>query len=361
MESDSKIFTLGNAADYQVSKTDRTGSGTTNLVPQDPGREPYRTRTDEAGNLMTYSENILSWPSPTGVTRNSATTATFTAQNGELYQVIPVGLHETASYTFRVKLRRISGNTSLVLRTHLTDTPITIDDTLREYSTTFTATGGADTSCAVKDPNAAGFGQIEIVEAQMRKNTWASTYVATTVDPILGATAPNGLRSISFGANIRNFICYSNVTTVSPPFTLYMTVRPMPWGNFGRLFSLGGGTYNFFISMETESNGYRLYTTSGNKSVATPASFSTDYAWFVLSATVQSSGVSTIRKNLGTPISGTLGTINPGQVQNWGSNSYDGYSARMHTTDLIIRRGIQTTNQQIAHVQFLAGRVGVAL
>lgn len=360
MQDDSRVFTIGNAADYQVSKTDRTGSGTTNMVPQDVEREPWRTNTTASGNLMTYSENVLFWPSPTGVTRNSATTITFTAHDGEMAQTMTGGLFETATYTFRVKLRCISGNTSLILRTGATLTPITIDGTLTEYSVSFSATVGVNLVCGVRDSNVAGFGQIEITQSQIRKDTWSSAYVATTAAPILACVTPSGLRSFLFGAYQRNFIHYSTVKAITLPFTLYTTVRPV-YSSGSRLFSLGGGIYNFFISMESSAGQYRMYTTSGPKSVFSPGSWTTDYQWFVLSATVQSSGVSTIRKNLEEASSGTLGAINPGTVSNWGSNTYDGFACLMYSTDLIMRYGVQTAAQQENHVRFLADRVGISV
>lgn len=147
---------------------------------------PTLTRSDNYENRLTYSEDLEEWTA-TDATADSATLATFTAQNGLISQAVSKFVIAGQGLVFRVKLRRVSGNTALHLYhtgCTVTSTSITINGTLTEYSVNLAASGTTVT-VGVQDQNAEGHGQIEMTEMQLREYELETEtgYLATTTLP----------------------------------------------------------------------------------------------------------------------------------------------------------------------------------
>lgn len=365
------IYTLGNKAAWQVSKTDRTGAGTSNLVPYGGGYEPLLSRTDNKGNLAKSTEiiNTGNWTA-SNVTLNSATTATFTAQNGELRQTLWAYSHEGKQLTVKFKMRNISGNTALQVRLEGSYTNFTIDSTLTEYSFTFTPSAvSAAPAIGVRDANAAGHGQFEITQFHVYisggSTPWSSTYVKNdSVDEILPTTNPAGLPEIGMFNN--RFFFHYNVGVNgynNPACTIYCTYRANPWKYAGRLFTFTRSLYDMIISHEDASNKMRMYFNGPpTRDNYTGTNFVTDYEWCVLTWTITFGGACSVRKNLNTPVTGTSSNMSVGtQSLQWGSYSYDGAWSTVRHTELIWRFGIDSAATQEAYVRYLAGRIGITV
>lgn len=141
--------------------------------------------TERKRNLAAWSEDLTkaAWAA-TNVTKDSATTLTFTAQNGTLEQT--VSSLDGVIYTFSAKIRRISGNYS-GLRMYVGSSAsspayasLTITDVLTLYS--FSAlgrSGGGSIYPGIQDTNASGWGQIEFTEFQVTPGTLPGTYEKT--------------------------------------------------------------------------------------------------------------------------------------------------------------------------------------
>lgn len=360
------IYTLGNAAAYQVNKTARTSPANTNLVPY--LFEPFTTTTTpNVGNLMNSSEIFdTNYWGFSGCTRNSNTTATFTTQNGLIYQYPINEVLEAGSATLSVRARAISGNTALQLKGHTTYSDITLTASMATYTMTFTApaasTPVSSFSCGIRDPNAAGFGQIETDTWSLRKTSWDNTHVVVTGNN--GAIPPvTPLNTTAFFLGNGRALKHANATGLgfTTPFTLYMTLRPM-WKASGFVLTLsGGGLSDWYFATGGSAGQYSVYTSSGNRTLGTPAGWLTDHQWVVI--TVVTNGASSIlRKNLDTPITGTLGSIPANTAfYGWGFWPYTGDPGPHYSTDLIIRRGADSSLKQEAYVRYLANKVGVAV
>lgn len=164
----------------------------------------------EATNLLAWSEDVsnAAW-TKTNSTANSATTLTFTAQNGLVSQSITT--LAGGSYTLSFKARAVTGNTALsFLHTDSAtgnSTALTVTATLtRYYVTVLAKTGGGAVVCGIQDQNAAGQGQIEITEWQVEASSlhsYRKTEARQSVAEYFGRNLPLQLGSTS-GADVND-------------------------------------------------------------------------------------------------------------------------------------------------------------
>lgn len=165
---------------------------------------------NEATNLLAWSEDVsnAAW-TKTNSTANSATTITFTAQNGLVSQSITT--LADGSYTLSFKARAITGNTALAfLHTDSAtgnSTALTVTATLtRYYVTVLAKTGGGAVVFGIQDQNAAGQGQIEITEWQVEASSlhsYRKTEARQVVSEYFGRALPLQLGSTS-GADVND-------------------------------------------------------------------------------------------------------------------------------------------------------------
>jgi hypothetical protein len=150
----------------------------------DDSLNPGDTWKSVSRNMLVQSEDITdSAYTATNVTQDSATTATFTAQNGVLYQDLTT--LDSQNYTLSFKARAITGNTALKFYHNGSETGntsnLTITATLTRYNVTVLgASGGGTVGFGIQDTNVSGHGQIEITEIQVEPGSSAGTYEATT-------------------------------------------------------------------------------------------------------------------------------------------------------------------------------------
>jgi hypothetical protein len=326
------------------------------------------TRADTKGNLVRGAADITNsvWNNSSNVTRNSGTLCTFTAQNGHLKVQIPGNYHEQDTYTLSAKIRNISGNTSLTWNIDGTQTAFTIDGTLTKYSKSFTAPAfDSAFYVGIQDTNAAGHGQIEIDEIQLRKNTWSADFVedATNYQMVIASPLTNGNRAFLFAESDQLYQFDAGANTFGPPFTVYITVMPNPWHWPGRMACLGTEVYDWFLSFEPNTVGaFRVYTTSGSpKEIVSGGGVVTSNNWHVLSVTHQNGGTCSIRHNLDAAITGTLENVGTGRVKGWGGEFSDSFYSQMYSTDLILRKGVDDATTQANYIRYLADRVGLSL
>lgn len=359
-----RIYTLGNRSTRQVDKGARTPSGTTNLVPG-AGYSPFISRSDNKGNLCEGTVNGMTaggdW-SYANCTRNSASLITFTAQNGYARYTMSAWYHEGLSpMKVSVQIRRISGNTNLEIQTNGTYTPITISDTATTYTVNFTSPAlGTSNVVGIRDPNASGHGQIECLYWSVRMADWDDDYIETTG---YGPYHAGHLgRPVVYIPRkwMEHYAIGSNAFGATS--TVYFTMRPN-WRFPARILSLSGGVYNWFFSMENNVAGqYSMYTNSGTKRVLTPAGWIPDKQWVVITLTIDSGNVGTMRANLGAVTSGAIGTVSNAGLYGWGACGYDSYyeqSSRF--TELIWRNKVDDAATQEAYVRYLAEKVGISL
>lgn len=186
--------------------------------------------TDNDCNYLVSSEDLtyIDWK-VSGATKDTATKATFLAQNGVIFQSC-FWTEPGKTYTFKFKARAVSGNTNL----HVfhsgsatgTSTPITVTGTLAEYSVSFLGvpvSGGV--LVGIRDQNAGGWGQIELTETQMYRSDHSGIYHVTGVNPYSGKR--DGIpvwASHGTGSSTRSYYINPAARSNAAPFTVYMSV-----------------------------------------------------------------------------------------------------------------------------------------
>lgn len=184
---DASLGSSVTSSGQKVSQLNDLSGNDYHLTQATAGNQPYLSRSDNRENRLLYSEDLsqTAWAA-TNVTKNDATKATFTAQNGTLLQslVSTAGVTYVASF----QAKNISGNTALKFTATNAaagdQQDITLTSALAQYSFTFTGkTGSGAVLVGLKDANAAGHGQIEFTQIQVRVSQADSTYIATTTYP----------------------------------------------------------------------------------------------------------------------------------------------------------------------------------
>lgn len=367
--NDHQIYTVGNRANYQVNKTDRTTLGCTNLVPRAGGYEPIQTRADTLENVIRTTDMTSGTWYKYSVTVASASLVTFNAQNSSIEIECYRGCFDPGvSYTVSAKIRNISGNTAIQFYHNTSYSNITINNVSTYYSATFTAPASADSGFRVglRDPNAAGHGQIEVLEWQVRRSTMSSTYINTSgTNYNIGDRTGLGIQAFMFqyGQALFHFSPGANITT--NPWTMYFNIRPKAWEYPDRLISMGSGTYDWFLSWEPNTAGRgRMYTTGapGTEITAPAGTFAND-TWHVISAICNNGGTSSWRKNLDAAWTGAMNSVANSGIPCWPGDWADSYTyfAQYYCTDLIIRKGADDAATQENLIRYLASRCGLSL
>jgi hypothetical protein len=364
------VVSWGNRMASQVDKTDITdatnfsgGGGMSN--------KPVLSRTDTLGNWVRASENMAaaSVYTAASATINSATLATFTAQNGAVYQPVPF-TQPGVTYRLRIKIKRITGNTAIQLYHAGSATGdsvnITIDGTSTEYTTTFLghATYG-NVNVGVRDANALGQGQVELLEWQVTDNVgWSTTYIAnpsswTPVVPLAsGARAiyNNDGSTLSWGTYfIHNYA--GTHAALAQPLTFYLCFMPQRIAASRSLWDNINPTWATYCDFNpTDESIYTNANPFARIDRAVPYVVNT---WRVVTA-VYNGASSLVRVNKTAAVTGTLGAlggINKGFIL--GSSAFAGVSCGIAISAFMIRTVADSTATQNTYIEYFAGKVGL--
>jgi hypothetical protein len=357
----------GNRMNSQVDKTAKVASS--NFWAWAPATvwRPVYTRADNQGNLLSYTNTILNadWGT-TSCTKNSATTCTFTALNGRITQGNTF-TRPGVTYRFRVKIRRISGNTALQLY-HInsptgTATNITIDGVLTEYSTTFVGqNSGPPVTVGLRDPNAAGWGQVEVTEWQLTEVGWDTTYVENSGAQKIFA-AIDGKRCI---ITYETDACLTMDTSglggppaIPGPLTVYLLWRPHVRAFAGYLY--GSITPAGEILCDLNSTDESLFVNRA-PSTRIDRGVATVYDVWRITTAVFNGYASYLRLDKDWFKRGTLGIPNPLTGGFYlGGNPISGKMQGMAIYEFIVRTTADSTATQKAYIRYLADRVGLVL
>lgn len=363
---------IGDRMDTTVNKTS-TSAPNFNLSRYGSGyASTGRGANDNRANFIMRSDDLTSafWGS-SNITKDSATTLTFTASGGYLKQTCSF-TDEAKSFTFKFLARAITGNTNLqILHEGAVEgdkTPVTLTASLTPYSVTFT--GVADTAIVVgiQDDNVGGFGQIEFQQMQVVRSDNDTTYISTS-----GGLPRTGLRD-----GIPVFMC-GNVdaygffgTTASRtnnlPYTVYMSAyvrsfyagwfasnsNPTIWGAVmaADIAGTGGHPVNNLATYVNVSPFAWQYSTTNVFSLG---------AWYII--TLVFNGASSemrLNKNTADAASHPAGTPSMNGIQ-IGGESFAPTRSGFDFHEVILRYTADNTATQNLFIDYMAGQIGLSV
>lgn len=368
--AEGNVTSWGNRMAYQVDKT--TLVNTTNFGPAlGAWARPVLSRTDTLGNWIRASENMTAPTiySVTSATINSATLVTFTAQNGVVWQTLAI-TQPGVTYRMRIKIKRISGNTAIELyhsgAASGNSTAITIDGTSTEYSTTFTGHASyGNVLVGVRDPNAAGQGQVELLEWQVTDNVGMSTtYVANPSFYYSLAPAPGGARAVytqdglttSWGAYLK--MGYTGThASLAQPLTFYLCYMPKRISANRSLWDNTTPTWATFCDFNATDESIYVNSAPFNR-IDRGTAYVVD-TWRVISA-VYNGASSGVRLNKTAALTGTLGAlggINKGFTL--GASPFTDQCCGIAISAFMIRTVADSTLIQNEYIDYFAKKVGL--
>lgn len=234
--SDNPFLRISKAND--VSQNVNFGSQSTD------NNKPLLTRFDTKENRILYSEDLSQsvWVA-TSATKNTRTLFTVTGASGKVLQLLNVVPGK--QYILSLKARAVSGNTAVCLQhagATSTSTNITLTATLQTFSTTVTAGAGTTIDFGIRDYNAAGFGQIEMTEIQVREASGtSSSYVGTIAFPWIAGVGNS--RALAFNGTTQTLL---SSLAVNPTGGIYGAVVLTPaLQHLGVIYGAYGGTSRF--------------------------------------------------------------------------------------------------------------------
>ena len=369
-------YAWGNASNATVDKTNRTNSRNLSYRT-DPGivYPPCFTRTDQLENIIGASENLTSGVSGaawyfTGGTRDDATHYTFSALNGAIFWQTPY-LWPQRTYKLTITARAVSGNTNLEIwhPDSLTGVsqPLTLTGSLADY--TFSFLGKTNplvtySRVGIRDPNAAGFGQIEVTKWHLRDSSMSDTYLLSTGSwgPRLGTLFP-GHRCVECGpyGYTRTLQNMTSDDAISLPLTIYFVTYFRYYT--GWLFGTNspdtwdcGALIDPPLNMYANTSGVRLPFNNPQPAVDNP---------YILTWGFQNGVTSYNRKNLEAPNSGNNLQSGASITRGFtfgGQNNLSGSDAGgMYFPEIIIYEGTRTALQEADTINYLAARYGIVV
>lgn len=321
-------------------------------------------RQDNKANLLAYSENMAAggvWQGSNAVAVD-ADTARFTAQNGVFYQYCP-WLENGVDYRFSVWLQNVSGNTNLRIFAQGSSNPfdpITIDGTLREYTIDFT---GAATYVGVSDPNAAGWGDINMTKARLwRLSDQDGTYMTTgsyaeygtrNGIPVIGATNTGPSTHSIFGSQANR--------TLAHPFTVYMSVYIRKSGAGWFLTCNAPTLLSYIFGLDTGGppNPRQAFYLNGNWRYGTQTALYNQWQIWTFVANGANSEIR-LNKYSSDIVNHPAATPN---VDKWqlGGDSYAGVGCEVDFHEVITRYTVDNTATQNLFIDYMADQVGLTL
>lgn len=363
-----QIDVWGDRCSRTADKTDKTDTRNLSQYTAVTYRPGISYGTGTVSNLLRITEDMSSgiWQ-VSNFTKNTATTGTFTAANGVLYQQCSY-TRAGATYRLRAKIRAISGNTNLHFY-HLNSptgnsTAITVDGTLKEYTCTFAghATAG-DITVGIQDQNGAGWGQIEVTEWQLTESTHSTTYVNNT-DALCGLfPAVDGHKCVWVGGNASTTQHYlmtmnwSGPDNLATPCTWYLCYWQRTVTNNMCFVSLNPAWAYIGCLRPADPAGYVNAAPFNWMDYGVNV---TEGSWYVLTW-MFNGATSEVRLNKGAAVAGNLGTITQDRGFNLGGGVLGTYTQDMAVHELLIRSTADNTATQDQYIDYLAGRVGLVV
>jgi hypothetical protein len=359
---------IGDLSDTTVDKTSLVAPNFNLQVQSSNARYfTYPNQANTNANFLISSSNFTtSWTDISNVTVNGPTLFTFNAANAYLGQYI--GLCEPGrTYTFKFKIRNVSGNTTLQVR-HLGSatgnyTPITIDGTLTEKTVTFL---GPNPTALVRvgfeDQNVAGHGQVQVTDCHLRRDDHSDTLVVSPGNiPLYGVR--DGIPVFGGGGQgPSTHVYWTQVVSraMTQPFTIYMSYFPRAWvggyiytSNWPTLLKMvgsGGTTPNYYLG---------IYATPawGYGTVSSPP-----LQWQVL--TYQYNGATSrvrVNKNPADVVNipNLAGTID--RLQYMGDSYAGSWQNNGDIHEIITRDVLDDTATQDAIIEWMACQVGLSV
>lgn len=359
---------IGDKLDATTNKTS-AASPNFNLFPYSGGSGLTPNISDDLANYLTFSENLTSanWGA-TNFTKNSATTGTFTAMNGNVVQLIRYG-GSGETWTVRFRCRAVTGNTSLFFLHTNSATgagqALVVTGVLAEYTFTFLSPAAvSEISIGIQDQNAAGFGQIEVTEWQAYRTEHTATYA-----PALAAIQYSGKRGgisvyQSRRVNQTLFSTQSIPARTNPtPYTIYMAAY-LRW--------FGGVEQWIANNMAPAIWGAQCGIETANKrmvSYVNVAPFARQYGpnnevllgWGIFTY-IFNGASSSMRYNDNVATAGTHPVTTP-NAELWevGGESFGGAGTDLDIHETIIRHTADNTATQDLFITYLAAQVGLTL
>lgn len=351
--------------DNHSRTVDKTIVTNTRNLSNYTGSFPGLATPDNKENFIPQSNTISTtlWAA-VGVTKDTATTFTFTLTNGQI--TTPVGrLTPGHQYKVMFKLRQITGNTSLQIL-HLSasspgdTTNITINSVLALYTVTFTASNTAGTIhyVGVRDPNVSGFGQVEMTDMQVVDITSDVTFQAsTTGHPVL---RKRNVQHV-FNAYLRvPFTHQMSVNdTLNQPCTYYLSM--FTYVNGGFVFASISPTWNMALLWDPPIIGGVLtaYSNATGTRISLPTGKVPLLTWSVITLVFNGTS-SSIRFNKETPVTGSHAASSPVDRGFYvGGDVFSGSHADVAFYDFIIRSVADDIATQDTYIDYMANRVGL--
>lgn len=372
------VSAWGNASNATVDKTNVTQSR--NLTyRRDVMRvwPPCFTRTDQLENIIGSSESMLFGASGNGwfsvlCTRDDATHATFTGANGIVYWATPY-LLPNHTYKLTITARNVSGNANIEVYHAGSGTgtaqALALTGSLADYTYSFVGREPPTNivNVGLRDPNGAGWGQVEVTKWHLRRSDMSDTYLAVSASqqPRMGTVFP-GHRCVFCGPH--GYARVHNIMSLADdPITLPMTfhfVAYWPQYSTGQwVFAADPpDTWDAAtiidppINMYGNASGVRLPLNNPQPVANTP---------YILTCGFQNGVTTYFRKNLEAANSGLNVQCGPSIKRGFtwgGENNLSGSAARsVYFPEIIMYEGTRTAQQETDTINYLATRYGISV
>lgn len=280
----------------------------------DPGDAVWRKNLLADGS--TEDLNNAAW-NPTDVTVDTATTMTFDAQNGQVWQGVTTVAGVT--YTVSFEARRITGNTGLRIR-HFNSatgdsTNFTITDTLTRHSVSVLGKAGDGVvGFGIRDANVVGHGQIEVTEWQVEVGA-LSDYDASDRQIVAARGDFDGVDDYDVSPNLPGFD-YSQTASL----TIFALFRADVLAGLMTIAGLANTTDNDQIELELDTTGVSVKSRDDSGTNNSTRELVSARTWYI-AGLIQSGGIARLFLN-GSATERTISVKDPDQTPRVGMGAF---------------------------------------
>jgi hypothetical protein len=322
---------------------------------------------DTRGNYVRFSEDIFvttAW-AVSNCTKNDATHATFTAQNGYVRQTN----HYTAAgetWKLAITCRAVSGNTNLhFMHTNSPTgdtTAVAVTNVLATYTVTFL---GRNTYgviyVGIQDRNGAGWGQIEVTKWHLYRDDQSSTYIQI-VDTRALAGPRNGTNVFTVGGSYSwdAFMHCTASRASAGPQTLYASA----WVTFVRsrwmMLANNPAAWDHICGCDVGPPAERLGEYHGAWFYGAGANKITLGGWGIYTF-VFNGASSEVRLNLNAANVGNPGANSAANRWEIGGDATVGFGFSADFHEVITRYTADNTATQDSFIEYMADQVGLTV
>lgn len=370
-KADSHIVENTSVGDKMDTTVDKTSGAAPNFnlfpVAGFPPPATGRGGSDNDANFVASSENLTDavW-AKSNFAAGAPTTGTFSAVGGYVRQRA-VFTDEAATFTYRFKARRISGNTDLQILTvgapEGDKTPVTLTGTLTEYSVSFTGVAGSEIYVGLEDDNAAGHGQIELTEQQVYRADHDGNYLTTGSQLKGGQRGGVPVMQCGFSSVTTAIFATGAARANAAPYTIYASVFVRHEYDGWFLVGSNPTVWGQIIAIDIAS-GNRIGVYSGGPAVwqygAAPNVFVRG-SWHIV--TVVFNGASSeLRIDKNTADSANLGAAANMNAMQVGGETFAGtIQTGTEFHEVILRYTADNTATQDSFIDYMASQVGLSV